>query len=135
LELLGGYRIPYDAKPALDLLNSDRESALPELWENLYHQGDVSTASYAAIPILVQCGELSLVAAIEVARHSERNVDVPEAMLPVYNSALNSALENIPDNDNQLLDYYAIHASVNGHRRLAEVLSMYSVEELLEALD
>jgi len=111
LKLIGGYKTPYDAMPALDRLSSDRDSAMSELWENLYHQGDVGTASYAAVPALVKNGELSLVAAIEVARHSERNSDVPEFMSAEYHSSLKTALNKIPDNENQLLSYYAIHAA------------------------
>lgn len=132
MELIGGYGIPYDAKPALDRLSSDSDSAVAELWENLYHQGDVDTASYAAIPALVQHGELSLVAAIEVARHSERNSQIPEPLLEDYNSALKSALESIPNDENKLLSYYVIHASLNGNLRLAKALDTYSVEELIE---
>jgi len=132
LELLGGYGIPYDAKPALDRLSSDSDSALAELWENLYHQGDVGTAYYAAIPTLVKYGELSLVPAIEVARQNERNTEVPEIMKGEYNAALTKALESIPADDNQLLSFYVIHASLNGHLRLAEALDTYSVDELIE---
>ena len=45
-QLIGGYRIPYDPSPALERLSIDRDSAMEELWQNLYHQGDVDTASY-----------------------------------------------------------------------------------------
>ena len=134
MELIGGYRIPYDAKPALDRLSKDRDSALSELWENLYHQGDVDTASYAAVPILVESGVLSLVAAIEVARHNDRNKGVPDFLLAEYNSALKNAVKNIPDDEDQLLSYYTIHASLNGHVRLARALDLYTVQELLEGI-
>ncbi len=56
----GGYGVPYDPEPALKRLSSSHEEAISELWENLYHQGDVGLASYAAVPALVQAGELSL---------------------------------------------------------------------------
>jgi len=56
--------IPYDPQPALDRVASDRSAALDELWENLYHQGDVDSASYSAVPWLVDAGELFLVAAV-----------------------------------------------------------------------
>ena len=134
MELIGGYRKPYDAKPALERLNKDRDSALSELWENLYHQGDVDTASYAAVPKLVEKGELSLVAAIEVARHNDRNKDVPDFLLAEYSSALENAVKNIPDDEDQLLSYYTIHASLNGHLRLARALDFYTVQELLDSI-
>ena len=132
MELTGAYRIPYDAAPALERLSHDRESAISELWENLYHQGDVDTASYAAVPALVKNGELSLVAASEVARHNEQNDEVPDFLLYGYNSALENAINNIPTDEDQLLGFYAIHASLNGQERLARALDFYSVQELLD---
>jgi len=134
LELIGGYRIPYDAKPALDRLKTDRESALSELWENLYHQGDVDSASYAAVPTLVENGELSLVAAIEIARHSDRNNEVPDFLRSEYYLALVTAVKKVPDDEDQLLSYYVIHAVLNGQLRLARALDFYSVHDLLEGM-
>ena len=54
-ELQGGYQVPYDPRPALAKLkrNVRDESAWKELWQELYHQGDIGSASYAAIPHLV----------------------------------------------------------------------------------
>lgn len=43
MELMGGYRVPYDPKPALERLASDRCAALDGLWEKLYHQGNVGS--------------------------------------------------------------------------------------------
>ena len=134
MELIGGYRIPYDANPALDRLSSDRAAALSELWENLYHQGDVGTASYAAVPTLVRNGELSLVAAIEVARQSEQNDEVPDHLVDGYNSALEEAMQSRPIEEDQLLSYYAIHASLSGHKKLAIALNYYGVDELIEGI-
>lgn len=51
----GGYRLPYDPRPALDRLATvDVAAAWAELWQELYHQGDVGEASYAAVPELVR---------------------------------------------------------------------------------
>lgn len=51
--LLGGYRVPYDPRNALRRLEGgDAEAAWQELWAELYHQGDVGEASYAAVPHL-----------------------------------------------------------------------------------
>jgi hypothetical protein len=54
--MCGGYRIPYDARPALRaLLAGDEQDPIwEELWEALHHQGDVGDASYAAVPWLVE---------------------------------------------------------------------------------
>lgn len=132
MELIGGYRIPYDPSPALENLAFNRSSALDELWENLYHQGDVGSASYAAVPKLVEAGELSLVAAIEVARHEPHNLEIPPSLLQAYEQALAGSLESQPSTEEQYQAYYVIHASVQGQRRLAKALELLSVDEILE---
>ena len=50
--LQGGYRVPYDPRKALSALErgKETESAWQELCTELYHQGDVGEASYAAVP-------------------------------------------------------------------------------------
>ncbi len=52
--LTGGYGVPYDPRPALERLAVDgnAEEAWTELWENLHHQGDIGSASYAAVCVL-----------------------------------------------------------------------------------
>jgi len=131
MDLVSGYKTPYDPFPVLERLNSNRESAISELWENLYHQGDVGSASYAAVPQLVEKGELSLVGAIECARQSEHNPKIPEMFEKEYFKALNLALESQPNNEEQLQGYYVIHASMNGQPKLAKALNLLSVEEIL----
>lgn len=131
MELISGYRLPYDPFPSLEKLESDNSNALNELWENLYHQGDVDTASYAAVPKLVELGELSLVSAIEVARNSEQNPPIPKELKVNYNQAIKFALTLVPKNQEQFQGYYVIHASVNGQFKLAKALSLLSVEEIL----
>jgi hypothetical protein len=68
------------------------------LWSSLYHQGDVYTASYAAVPILVgiagrrggkvarEC--IHLAASIEMERHSKEAPRIPAALVPAYEAAL-----------------------------------------------
>jgi len=129
--LNGGYGIPYDIEPALKKLSSSRDEAISELWENLYHQGDVGLASYAAVPALVQAGELSLVSAIEVARSSESSPKLPLSLKPEYEQALKQALNSKPKDEEQFMGYYIIHASVNGQNRLAKALNLVDIEEIL----
>jgi hypothetical protein len=129
--LKGGYGIPYDPRPALEKLSSSRDEAIAELWENLYHQGDVGPASYATVPALVRVGELSLVAAIEVARHSESNPDVPDSLVAEYDKALKDALSSSPTDEEQLVGYYIIHASLSGQPRLAKALQLMDLDEVL----
>jgi hypothetical protein len=130
-ELIGGYRVPYDPFPALERIQFSRQEAIDELWENLYHQGDVGTASYAAVPALVEAGELSLVSAIEVARREEHNPDLPAHSSEEYMAALRKALLVTPVCSEQLQGYYIIHASLHNQLRLAKALHVLSVEEIL----
>ncbi|MGX5827534.1 hypothetical protein [Mesorhizobium sp. 43Arga] len=80
----GGYRVPYDPRKALRSLElgEDVEAAWQELATELYHQGDVGQASYAAVPHLVRIHEqrgvsdwntYALVAMIEEARQIGKN--------------------------------------------------------------
>jgi len=130
-QLNGGYGIPYDSEPALKKLSTSHDEAISELWENLYHQGDVGLASYAAVPALVNAGELLLTAAIEVARNSGSNPELPESLRAGYEHALKQALISNPKDEGQLLGYYIIHASVNGQHRLAKALHLMDIEEVI----
>jgi len=68
------------------------------LWSSLCHQGDVYTASYAAIPHIVEIalsqanpidfGFLLLPASVEVARTNGRGPEVPDFLLPAYDLAI-----------------------------------------------
>ena len=129
--LKGGYGEPYDPRPTLEKLEGSPAEALAELWENLYHQGDVGLASYFSVPALVEAGELSLVAAIEVARQDCRNPEIPDSMVEVYEDALRKALSKTPRDRAQFQAYYVIHASVNNQPKLARALELLSVDEIL----
>ena len=127
----GGYGVPYDPLPALRRLASSPEEAIAELWENLYHQGDVGEASYFAVPALIEAGELSLVAAIEVARQNGRSPAIPESLQESYSAALGKALAVTPKSEEQFQGYYIIHAVLHGQHRLAKALNLLSVEEIV----
>jgi hypothetical protein len=95
--LEGGYRVPYDPREALRTLErGDAAQAWEELWTELYHQGDVGLASYAAVPQLVRIHEArgvadwntyALVAIIEEARQAGHNPDLPESLRGAYHAA------------------------------------------------
>ncbi len=96
--LSGGYRIPYDPRRALRSLeqNENVEAAWQELATELYHQGDVGEASYAAVPHLVRIHEhrgvpdwntYALVAMIEEARQVGTNPDIPDYLHQSYQDA------------------------------------------------
>jgi hypothetical protein len=95
----GGYRLPYDASVPLGRLLRDggSEALWAELWEELYHQGDVGAASYAAVPYLVEFvrrsaaidwNALALIALIELQRPS--NPPVPPEITESYFEAIGS---------------------------------------------
>jgi hypothetical protein len=87
--MLGGYRVPYDPRPAVQRLseNVDVEATWAELWNELHHQGDLGEASYAAVTLLTEIHAsgrrpdwnlFSLAALIEVERHRRGNPPIPE---------------------------------------------------------
>jgi hypothetical protein len=97
-EMLGGYRIPYDPRPALNALAKriDDADAWDALWSNLYHQGDVGEASYAAVPhlarIYLSCGKpnwnvYALVATIELCRVADGNPSLGGGLRASYEGA------------------------------------------------
>jgi len=132
IPLISGYREQYDPEPALSRLASDRNTAINELWENLYHQGDVDTASYYSVPSLVDAGELSLVSAIEVARHESQNPPIPDSMKERYETALIEALKSRPVIEEQCRGLYIIHAATLGHLKLAKAMDLMDVSEIIE---
>lgn len=94
-ELHGGYRTPYDVSVAL-LSMQEGIDVWDELWEELYHQGDVDVASYAAVPQMVRIASsgtsrdwnfYGLVSTIEVARHRKGNPVVPAWLKADYDDA------------------------------------------------
>ncbi|MCE0558461.1 hypothetical protein [Motilimonas sp. E26] len=131
MDLESGYRIKYDPFTALERLKSDKQSALNELWENLYHQGEIGTASYAAVPKLVEAGELDLVASIEVARQNESNPEIPLELRSEYFEALNTVLKSTPESPEQLKGFYTIHASVHENFKLAKALDLLDADEII----
>ena len=96
--LLGGYRIPYDPRKALRLLErgEDVAGAWNELWNELHHQGDIGEASFAAVPYLLRIHEhrsvpdwntYALAATIELARDNASNPKLPADLQQSYEYA------------------------------------------------
>lgn len=97
--LEGGYRIPYDPRAALRTLseNWESEAAWKELWNELHHQGDVGTASYAALTVLATLARsapnrdwnvYALAATIETQRHALANPPLPSWLEEDYRTSL-----------------------------------------------
>jgi hypothetical protein len=96
--LLGGYKVPYDPRPALADLAEGRnvDGAWNDLWEGLHHQGDIGAASFAAIPHLVSIFErrgagdwnlYALAATVEFARDNPTNPAPPPDVAMGYAEA------------------------------------------------
>ncbi|NJC40770.1 hypothetical protein GGQ87_001028 [Brevundimonas alba] len=108
------------------------------LWSSLCHQGDVYSASYAAVPHLVEIAFdapepidfsfFMLPASIEVARQNGRGPEVPAFVAEAYFAAL----ERLPDciskhrqgpwTEDMLLSAAAAEAVAKGHYSVAEAL-------------
>lgn len=84
--LLGAYGIPFDPRRLLLRLRRrpQLQSVVTELRERLAGEGSVGTASYAAVPHLLQAGRLDLALEIETARYSPGNPPVPRWMRDDY---------------------------------------------------
>ncbi len=99
-ELKGGYKVLYDASVPLRKLENG-EDVWDELWQELHHQGDVGTASYAAVPQLVRIGKqmenrgcnlYSLISTIEIERHRKSNPAIPDWLSASYGDAMKDLL-------------------------------------------
>lgn len=108
------------------------------LWSNLCHQGDTYTASYAAVPHLVQIasqvtgpvnyGFFQLPAAIEIARRTGHGPDIPAALANAYRLSIERLMETVSLQRHHawdqpmLLSAAAAQAVAKGHIDVAEAL-------------
>jgi len=93
--LEGGYRTPYDPRPAFAAIATGAGD-WEELWQELHHQGDVGVASYAAVTLIADHVEhaaaadwnpFMLAAVIEIERHNGRNPPMPDWLDATYAKA------------------------------------------------
>jgi hypothetical protein len=149
--LMGGYRQPYDPRPALKAIDGDQnaEAAWSELWEELHHQSDVDIASYAALPWIAHLAAkgkaggwnaYALAATIEEARSNSRNPPIPEWLVASYaqgwSQLCTAALNLLRDAEDPLV-VRSVLAVVAIHKRLpvlGRLAASFSEEELLELL-
>jgi hypothetical protein len=108
------------------------------LWSSLCHQGDVYTASYAAVPHIVEIamqargpvhsGFFSLPAAIELARDEGRGPEIPIDLEKPYREALAKlidcvALHRHEDwDEDMLLSAITAQAVAKGHYEMGRAL-------------
>jgi len=148
-ELKGGYRVPFDPRQLLRRLESgtDIQRCWQELWQELYHQGDVGEASYAAVPHLVRIyqnrGKIdwntyAIVTSIELARYVGKNPDVPSWLLQGYEDAINSlamtGLGELPhvNEKESIRSILAVIAIWKEVRTYARIIIDFSEDELNE---
>ena len=146
--LISGYRLPYDPRSALAALEAgDHERAFAELWNELHHQGDVDTASYAAVPELVRIYKSravpdwnvhALVGTIELRRGRGKNPELPSWLANAYHDALHLllglALDDLRKSDDPFVTRcaLAIVALMKGLRDYAIVLLDLDESDLAE---
>jgi hypothetical protein len=102
-EMKSGYRIAFDARPLLQrfVSSENRDSCWKEVWDELHHQGDVDTASYAVLPYLVDLARqqrrdwnLYAYAAIVTSQVGRGlNPSVPDFIKPAFDDALRELFE------------------------------------------
>lgn len=147
--MTGGYKMPFDPRPLLKKLEAEEDltKTWKELWTELYHQGDVGDASFAAIPHLVKIyskrrtadwNTYAIVAIIELARNKGDNPDVPGWLKADYLRAIQELAEiglkeilrsQDPDVTRAILSILAIAKDL---RRHGDLLINYSEDELSE---
>jgi hypothetical protein len=145
--LKGGYKVPFDPRPLLRRLESEKDIApvWKELWNELHHQGDVGEASFAAVPhiasIYCERGELdwnayAIVSVIELARNQHGNPDIPGWLKDGYSNAIhvlaNKGFSELPSAQDPeacraILSVIAIEKGLRNH---AGILMEFSEDEL-----
>ncbi len=147
----GGYRVPFDPRPLLTSLRMDPASE--ELWKELigelYHQGDVGDASYAATielsqlwpsEMLLPWQAIALVVWVDLARTAGGNPPVPPNLQSDYNAAIDALArrcllalleETTPFQTSSMLGLVALW---KGQRVYAKALVENSEEELAPLL-
>jgi hypothetical protein len=149
--LNGGYRTPYDPRPALANIAAgvDLANAWDELWNELHHQGDVGEASYATVTALIDLyasglqpdwNLFSLAATIEVERHRRSNPPLPDWLRADYENALkrlkDMALLSLRDkvDSSMMQSALSILAIANGELKLGALIIHLDSSELDEIL-
>ncbi|MDB5035447.1 MAG: hypothetical protein JWQ98_2688 [Chlorobi bacterium] len=144
--LKGAYRMPIDLRPLLRKLAAD-EAAWDELWQELYHQGNVGEAAFIALPHLVRIRReqrrsdwhtFAIAATIELARGVNGNPDVPAWARESYDEGLRdlahmglAELSNTPDQEH-VRSILALLAIVYGARTYGRMLVEFTEDEILE---
>jgi len=152
VSLTGGYRVPYDPRPALERLRADGRNpeAWSELWNELHHQGDLGEVSYVTVVELAKIREstvlpseqlFGLVSTIEVERHRRSNPPVPDWLVQDYADAWRALLEfafrdlKASDDPGALQSALAVVALARGQTALGTLVWYHDAETLEEYLN
>ena len=149
--LTGGYKTPYDPRPALRAIEDGRDvaAAWAELWNDLHHQGDIGGASYAAVVALAgwaaRCRSrdwnvYALAAIVESARLAEESRNLPAWLVDDYAHAwtqlFETALAVLPEAKDEALinSVVAVLAAHKGQPSLAR-MAILNESERRDMLD
>jgi len=139
---------PYDPRPALASWQAGDASAERELSEQLYHQGTVNSASYAAVEGIVSAivgarspdwKAYALLASIEEGRLNAANPAIPIELEGPYRGAwkrvLPQALADLADaaDDPTVRSILAVVAYAKGQNSIAAII-LCTEDERLEML-
>ena len=148
--LEGGYRMPYDPRPAIGRLGQGDTSAWEELWNDLHHQGDVGLASYASVPELVRVhrqrdvadwNTYALIGCIETCRGQRNNPSIPPWLEAEYRAAWEQVVPLACRDLARAADETTVRAIIGaaalakGIRPLGELILDFTADELAEMIE
>ncbi len=150
-KLLGAYRKPYDVSHPLRKIDTHGPSQelWDELWNNLYHQGQIGEASFAAVPCIAWLMKkqkardwnlYALAGIIELSRNANSNPDLPDWLALDYNTGLSEIMEMGINDLKMSIDVYTLRsilgfiALMKGSTDTAKLLLELDESEIKEIL-
>lgn len=134
---LSAFGEPYDPRPAIEAWRAGKVvDAAQELWDKLYHQGAVNSASYAAVGEIVRMMQeqaepdwntYALIASIEEGRLTSGSPPLPSQIQHDYEDAwaaiLPMALRDLEEAQDDLVvrGALAVIAHAKGQHTLAKI--------------
>nr|WKN38739.1 hypothetical protein K4G66_08485 [Tunicatimonas sp. TK19036] len=152
-KLTGGYHTSYDASLVLKKLEAfdkekEEEPIWDEIWSELYHQGDIGTASFLSVPQLIRIYQnkgkinyqvFAFITAVELTR-IKNSLTIPDEFKHEYEKAINQIPELVSLAKQQSWDSLLAASVLSAiavwkkRYRMAELISELEDEELTEYL-